>query len=253
MVYSPVKHETISTTVRHFKILDATEPFNEMVRAHDVIIMASGTPTTELLAEPGTYALVQMPHPIAVARRQICYIPVGSMNKDQKRDTTPRMAVKIAELHKYYNRNTIVHCGTYEIAENVFEYLKDKVDNVICQDRDTKQEDFDEWQSLDDCVFLSVAMEQGIDLKGSKYPLNIIMKVNFPYLGDEWIQYRNKYDNKKWYYKTTALNIVQACGRTTRDLNDFSETYILDKSFKWFYESNKKLFPQWFHAALVVP
>jgi Rad3-related DNA helicase len=47
-----------------------------------------------------------------------------------------------------------------------------------------------------------------------------------------------------------ALAIQQAAGRCTRGPGDFSETYILDSSFEWFYKRNYNLFEEWFKSAL---
>lgn len=251
LVYNPVKHKKEPGIVTRFKVLDATLPFREMIMGLKLVILASGTPTTSLLAKPTEYVSIKMKHPIDKSRRMIYYKPIGKMNKDSKMNTIPIMSYEIAELHNFYGRNSIVHCSSYEIAEEFRKNLEGKLDNVICQGQDTKQDDFDKWRASDNSLFLSVMMEQGIDLKGDKYPLNIIAKVNFPNLGNEWIVKRNALDNKKWYNITTALNIVQACGRTTRDPTDYSETYILDLSFYWFYKTYRKLFPEWFHEALV--
>jgi Rad3-related DNA helicase len=252
LVYNPMKHKKEPGIVTRFKVLDATVPFREMIRPLKVVILASGTPTTQLLAKPSEYKSIKMAHPIDKSRRMIYYKPIGKMNKDGREGTIPVMANEIAELHNFYGKNSIIHCASYDIAKAFEKCLVGSVKNLVCQDQDTKQDDFDRWQQTDDCLFLSVAMEQGIDLKGPRYPLNIIAKVNFPYLGDDWIQERNKLDNKMWYNITTALNVVQACGRTTRDPTDYSESWLLDASFGWFYNSHKKLFPNWFHEALVL-
>ncbi|MFA5434374.1 MAG: helicase C-terminal domain-containing protein, partial [Candidatus Paceibacterota bacterium] len=108
------------------------------------------------------------------------------------------------------------------------------------------------WMRLDNAIFLSVAFEQGLNLEGPEYPMNIVAKVPFPNLGDDWIQARNKYDNYMWYSKTVAIQVQQACGRTTRTLNDNSMTYILDGSFGPLLARNKNLFQKWFLDALVI-
>lgn len=245
-----VTHKKEKVSRAHFKILDAREPFKEMVNRLEVIVLASGTPTTELIADPGTYREIVAPHPIDKLRRMIYYTPVGSMAQGKREATIPAMAYKIAELHNMYNCLTIVHCGSYEIAVAMYDKIDSRV-NVICQDQEDRNESLSQWQKEDDCVFLSVAMEQGLDLKGPKYPLNIIMKINFPYLGSDWVNSRNKLDNWKWYRKTAAVNTIQACGRTTRSPDDYSEIYILDSSFEGLYKKNKTLFPDWFKESLV--
>jgi Rad3-related DNA helicase len=50
---------------------------------------------------------------------------------------------------------------------------------------------------------------------------------------------------------SVAQAIQQAAGRCTRGPGDWSETYILDSSFEWFYRKNFKLFEDWFKDALM--
>ena len=94
------------------------------------------------------------------------------------------------------------------------------------------------------------------DIDKNKYPLNVIAKVPFlPYKSDEWTEKRKAADNKlpaerRWENVSVALAIQQAAGRCTRGPGDFSETYILDSSFEWFYKRNFNLFESWFKDAL---
>jgi Rad3-related DNA helicase len=193
---------------------------------------------------------VKVQHPIEVARRSVTYRPVGKMTMDERFNTAKPMARVIAELHNTYNRNTLVHCGNYQIAGLLLENLS-SIDHIILQDRNHRKEDLMSWMEQDDTVFLSVNYEEGIDLKGEKFPMNVICKIPFPYLGDPWIKARNDLDGWQWYNLETAVAIMQACGRTTRSLDDYSETVILDSSFGGFYNKNRTLFADWFKSALI--
>jgi Rad3-related DNA helicase len=55
---------------------------------------------------------------------------------------------------------------------------------------------------------------------------------------------------KDWYNIVTVKLLVQSYGRSIRDYDDYAETYIFDSDFKWFYERNKKLFPEWYKKAI---
>lgn len=48
----------------------------------------------------------------------------------------------------------------------------------------------------------------------------------------------------------TAVATMQAAGRTTRSINDYSQTFILDASWQGFFNRNKKLLQPWFIASL---
>ena len=105
-------------------------------------------------------------------------------------------------------------------------------------------------------IWISVGFDEGLSLFGDEYQRNIIAKVPYPSLGDQWVIKRNAVDLKelgldKWYRLATAVNIQQAAGRCTRKPKDFSKTIILDANFGFFYSQNKSLFEQWFKDALV--
>ena len=125
-----------------------------------------------------------------------------------------------------------------------------KGNHVVCQEPDWREQSLRDWQKKDEGIFLSVRYEEGLSLDGPKYPMNIIAKVPFPNLGDQWVTDRNKLDNWQWYYLTTTCLIQQACGRTTRGPDDFSETHILDGSFETLYRRNNNLFFDWFKEAI---
>ncbi len=100
-------------------------------------------------------------------------------------------------------------------------------------------------------------MRKALTCPGEKYPLNVIAKVPFlPYKSDEWTEKRKAADNKlpverRWENVSVALAIQQAAGRCTRGPDHFSETWILDASFEFFYKRNYNLFESWFKDAPV--
>ena len=232
--------------VPYFKLLNAYLPFGDLVANLDCIILASGTPTTNLVTSKHKSVIVS--HPIPVDRRLIYYDPVGSMNYQNRDKLAPLMARKIQQLHDTYSKHTIVHCGSYYIANLIYQNLSGE--HVICQEPDWREGSLQKWQSKQEGIFLSVRFEEGISLDGPEYPMNIVAKVPFPNLSDKWVESRNKLDNWTWYAITTACLVQQACGRTTRSPDDYSETHILDGSFGSFLSRNRQLFMPWFLEAL---
>jgi Rad3-related DNA helicase len=102
---------------------------------------------------------------------------------------------------------------------------------------------------------MAVACEEGIDLSGPKYPLNILAKIGFGFRGSDWVLAREAQDKPLPNYQhfedvRVATEIQQAAGRTTRGPDDWSETYILDSSFESFYRRNYNLFQPYFREAL---
>jgi Rad3-related DNA helicase len=241
---------------RQFKPLYGAEMFANFISAIPLVIMASGTPCTQLLAEE--YHKVVAPHPVDVERRRVYYMPVGKMNFQERDRTIGHMAAVIAKLHRTFGRSTLVHCHSFYIADELGRAVYDEGVRCNWSERDRKREEIIElWKNSEDTCFMSVACEEGLDLPGEKYPLNIIAKVPFlPYKSDEWTDRRKARDNKlpadrRWENVSVAQAIQQAAGRCTRGPGDWSETYILDSSFEWFYRKNFKLFEDWFKDALM--
>ena len=165
------------------------------------------------------------------------------------------MGPKIAELHKKHHRSTIVHVNSYPIADKLGNVIYDE--GVRCQWVNPKDREgsIQDWMNADDSILMAVACEEGLDLAGPKYPLNIIAKVGFGFRGDMWMLESEKRDKPLPNYQhfedvRVATAIQQAAGRTTRGPGDWSECYIMDASFEAFYRRNHNLFQPWFKEAL---
>jgi len=193
---------------------------------------------------------------VDVDRRRVYYDPVGKMNYQEREKTIDVMAERIVALHRKYNRSTLVHCHSYPIADRLGNAIYDLGVRCMWVERKGREGSIERWKAAEDACLMSVACEEGLDLPGEKYPLNVIAKVPFlPYKSDEWTEKRKAADNllpaeRRWENVSVALAIQQAAGRCTRGPGDFSETYILDSSFEWFYKRNFNLFESWFKDAL---
>lgn len=254
---------------RKFKLIRGKWPFNSLAKSLEYIIMSSGTPTTSLLTN--NFNRVEAPHPIPRDRRLVYYSPEGKMSRDNQAKTIPLVAKRIIDIHQEYPRKTIVHAHSYELAKKTRDaivqinpafskivLLQEKKDAVTDGDfygnRDVSLQKFLTYTGQ--MIWISVGFDEGLSLFGEEYQRNIIIKVPYPSLGDQWVVKRNAVDTKelgmdKWYRLATAVNIQQAAGRCTRKPKDFSKTIILDANFGFFYSQNKTLFEKWFKDALV--
>lgn len=244
----------IITKDRTFRMMSGRQAFQELIMGSDVVILASGTPNTQLLAPPG-YAQVVAPHPIPIERRMVYFEPIGKMNVTSREATMEKMGGRIAELHKKHGRSTIVHCHSYPIADHLGNIIYDE--GVRCQwvEKKDRGGSIKAWMEREDTCLMSVACEEGLDLAGEKYPLNIIAKIPFGFRGDDWMLAREAKDkplsnDQHFEDVRVATAIQQAAGRCTRGPGDFSETYIMDSSFEQFYRRNWNLFQPWFREAL---
>lgn len=241
-------HPYIIDRERKFRLLDGRSEFEDMIEGLQYVVLASGTPTTQILTE--NYKSVVIQHPIPVEHRTCYYDPVGSMNFKERQTTAPKMAQRINELHERFGKKTMVHCGAYVVAQMIYDSMPNK-DICILQDQSDREGSKNKFLTTEgQAIFLSVNFEEGLDLKGPEYPLNIIAKLTFENIADEFIKARNERDNYKRYNLNTAVATMQAAGRCTRSVKDYSETYILDASWQGFFNRNKRLLQPWFIASL---
>jgi Rad3-related DNA helicase len=232
-----------------FKVVHGGRLFQEMAKQFKLVVLASGTPTTHLICDD--YKTVLAPHPIDVSRRRVYACQsVGKMSSACRRDTAPAMAKMIVKLHNKWHQHTIVHCGNYETMGILFEILQTMDCRVINHTPQTRSEQFDLWKNTPDSIFLAVAFTNGIDLPGNEYPLGILANLPFP-AADEWVMARKAYDDGKHYNTMVAVDVQQAAGRCTRSPDDYSQFWILDKNFVWFYKRNPDLFEPWFKEAVM--
>lgn len=217
------------------------------------IVLASATPTTDMLCD--SFVKVEMSHPIPISQRRVIYLPVSAMGSRGKTpDGTREMAFMILRLHEREaaGRHTLVHCRSKALANELYAILQSDYRVILQQPGRKRNDSLEMWKKRPDTILLSFGFEHSLDLKGPSFPLNIIAKVPFPDLGNEVEKARQELPGGQHRYDLeTAMNIMQASGRTTRDITDFSKTYILDKNFGSFFLNNQDLFSQWFKEALV--
>ncbi len=243
------EHKYILDSEMRFRLLEGKSEFVDLIENLSFVVLASGTPTSGLYCD--SFKRIDVQHPIPIERRLVHYMPIGSMAFKERQQTAPRMAATIEKLHAKYHKKTMVHCGAYNVARMLYENMSQPGRRItVLQDQKEREASKNQFLSAKESIFLSVEFVEGLDLKGPEYPLNIIAKVPFENIGDEFIKARNASDNYKRYNIFSAVEVMQAAGRCTRTVDDFSETYILDASWKQFFGRSKKLFQPWFVACL---
>jgi Rad3-related DNA helicase len=239
-----------------FRTIDGKKQFNKLIWYPRITILASGTPCPQMIASE--YTTVSMPNPIPADKRLVYYDPVGKMSAAHRENTIDKMAPKIAELHKEHCHNTLIHCHSYKVAADLGNAIMDYDCRVVVQDKmQDKEETIRSWMKGDDTILASVGCEEGLDLNGPKFPLNIVCVVPFPFRGDEWVLKREEHDKKNPAHKqygimSTAIALQQAVGRTTRGPDDFSKSYILDANFGWFVRRYRAAFKTDFLRSVMV-
>ena len=90
----------------------------------------------------------------------------------------------------------------------------------------------------------------GVDLHDDLSRFQIIVKLPYISLADERVK-RKMNKNKKWYTCKMLRNLIQECGRSTRNDKDWSVTYILDNAFETTMRYNKNMLPKSFQNRIV--
>jgi Rad3-related DNA helicase len=216
---------------------------------------------------------------------------VGKMTKSERQENAPKIAAKIKELSEYHEgEKGFVHCRSYNIMRMIKKgFTKAEGTNsrwvsrnVMEQDKFNREESLEKWIDSDKQVFLSVAMDEGIDLEGEKAEWQVLAKTLYKHLGDKRVRYRvmvrhqcddcgnvdefwgNKSPYKcpecgssryggewDWYNRHAAIQLQQAYGRGVRSKEDEAAFYILDDSAVDLIKRNAELFNQWFLEAIV--
>ncbi len=244
-------HPYIVDKEKQFRLLEGKSEFKRLIENLVLVVLASGTPTSKIYADDFKTVLIQ--HPIPISQRLIYYAPVGSMNWQERNTTAPKIAAAIEKLHAKYHKKTMVHCGAYAVAKMIYGYLSERAQEITILQEDPEEREL--YKSMftgceGEQIFFSIRFTEGLDLKGPEYPMNIIAKIPFENTKDEFVAHRNEHDNWMRYNKFASVEVMQAAGRCTRTIDDFSETWILDASWKGLLNRNRKMFEPWFLAAL---
>lgn len=153
-------------------------------------------------------------------------------------------------LAEHANEKGLIHAVTYEIAKALQVAFPDR---VLIHTSSTRREVIERFKaSTRPLVLVSPSADRGEDFPDDLCRFIILVKIPYPYLGDERIKRRLFHkDGQKWYTLKTVSKIVQMTGRGMRHEQDSCTSYILDTGFRKLYQSNRSLFPQWWRDAII--
>lgn len=216
-------------------------------------------------------------------RPVICNLDVGKMvseysdNKDNRKENAYPMAKRIMELAIHHEgEKGFVHCRSYNIAKMLRDALLNHQsveiggkeydtrkwvnENVMMQDRYNREESLEEWINNDKQVFMSVAMDEGVDLKYDKCRWQVLAKTLYPFMDKRMKRRKEIADNKNksgefwnYYNRKAVIQLQQAYGRGVRARDDECVFYILDSSAagnRGLIQMNAELFNEWFLEAV---
>ena len=190
----------------------------------------------------GASASISVPSPFKPSAFGITFDPIGKMSKSQATETERELLKKVTSiLQKHPDVKGVVHTSNYSTARMIGKIKDARLLVQTCAD-DREKILREHVTSHEPTLIVSPSMMEGLDLKDDLGRLQIICKVPFPYMGDPVVAIKMQRD-PQWYAWCTARAIVQSIGRSVRNADDWTCTYILDECFRSFYRQWHKLFP----------
>lgn len=248
----------VSTTedTAELKPLYASEYVHKLLysKADKILLMSSTILNKESFCKYNGIPLdnvgyISLESPFPAENRPINVFSIGRMSKDNIKASLPAVTEAVKEILEHHKDDKgIIHCHTYDLAQHLNQNINSK--RLLLHKMDDRVETLRQHiLSNKPSVLVSPSFTEGVDLFGDLSRFQIIIKVPFPYLGDEYIRTKkDKVDG--WYEWMTIKGLIQSYGRSIRDYDDHAETYILDSDFNWFYNKNKLLFPKWYREAV---
>jgi hypothetical protein len=192
------------------------------------------------------FEAVKVSNYIPKENRRIIFSPKQNVSKDALNSDMIKEIDQIIDDHK--NQNGIIHTTSFRRADEVIKASKHAKNMSVLTGRD---EIISLLSSKKGKIILSPSMVEGFDLKDDLARFQILLKVPYEDTTEPMTKLIFQ-KNKPLYFRRAVLKIVQACGRTTRHNDDYSETYLLDSAFYNLMKHNTDLFPEWFIEAIEV-
>lgn len=191
--------------------------------------------------------MMTIPSTFDFSKSPVYFIPGTKMTQKEIGDSFPINAAiinKILLSPKHQNEKGIIHTGSYKNAiwlqDLLDKSLKDRV--FIYGSSKEKQDVIADFAKSKNGILIGPTLTEGVDLPNDGCRYIIIMKIPYPYLGDNLV--KAKLDLfPKWYSSTTSNNVIQGIGRGNRHKDDWSTTYILDGCFYNLYMETASQYP----------
>ncbi|WP_435196208.1 helicase C-terminal domain-containing protein [Natronomonas sp. EA1] len=209
---------------------------------------------------PDNVALVEVPHTFPLENRPLYDVTQGKMTYEHREETLPKIARTVVKLMANHpDEKGLIHAHSYAIQEKLHDLLHSfgVGDRIRLHDKENRDQALLGWKAEDsNAVFLSVKMEEALDLKGDLARWQVICKAPYPNTRDSRIAQRLEDGQWAWYYRTALRTVIQACGRVVRAPDDYGATYIADSSLVDLFERARVDMPDWFAEqvdAMTVP
>ena len=200
--------------------------------------------------DPANVALVDVDHTFPLSNRPLYDVTQGSMTYEHREETVPKIARLIVRLMaEHPEEKGLIHAHSYDIAGRLVEQLGSfgVAARVRRHTRDDRDAELSAWKaSTDPDVFVSVKMEEALDLKGDLCRWQVVCKAPYRNTNDSRVARRLADDQWAWYHRTALRTVIQACGRVVRAPDDYGATYLADDSLLDLFDRARADTPPWF-------
>lgn len=195
---------------------------------------------------------VDIPCSFPLKNRPIYCEYAGDMSWGNLEATLPKLYGSIEKLLlRHQNVRGIVHAHSEKLCKLILENVgSPRFLHLDMFPYRSKTELLKRHMERPDSVIVASGFHEGVDLADDKSRFQIIAKIPYPGTSDPWMQARMKVDGSYMAY-STALKLIQECGRSVRHESDFATTHILDAGFEKFMKRSGWLLPKWFTDAIV--
>ncbi|WP_158058339.1 ATP-dependent DNA helicase [Halorussus halophilus] len=200
--------------------------------------------------DPDNVALVEVGHTFPVENRPLYDTTQGKMTYEHRDETLPKIARTVVRIMQHHRgEKGLIHAHSYAIQERLAERLDQMGvgDRIRTHTKDDRDDELESWKATDgEEVFLSVKMEEALDLKGDLARWQVLCKAPFLNTGDSRVAHRLEHGQWAWYYRAALRTVIQACGRVVRAPDDYGATYLADTSLLQLFERAEQDTPPWF-------
>ncbi len=200
--------------------------------------------------DPSRVALVDVGHTFPVENRPLYDVVQGPMTYEERDETIPKVVRLLARLMAAHpDEKGIVHAHSYSIASRLEEGLAEL--GVSARLRSHSRDDRDaalaDWLATDrPDLFLSVKMEEALDLEGDQARWQVVCKAPYRATNDSAVERRLADGQWGWYRRDALKTVIQACGRVVRAPDDHGATYVADSSVLDLFDRARADLPGWF-------
>lgn len=234
---------------------DVAFKMNIIPKADKFLIMSASLGDPKIIMDefgidPDQATYISVGSPFDPAKSPIHLLPEVSFSYKNGMvylEKTVDLLKTIMDIHS--GEKGIIHTGTYKVTDAIYELMPpDYQERLIAQ---TGRKFCNNEILLDEhakskrpTILLSPSMHTGVDLVDDLSRFQIIVKLPYGNLSDLRVKKRLKVNKEqRWYTNDMVKRVVQACGRSTRNEDDYSETYIIDAGFDRVWKDQRDCLP----------